>query len=63
MEVDIFYEVPLHSSPEKYLYQTVECPIQASVEGGGFSSRGWKVVSCNLKETFDSFLGIQSNLC
>ena len=58
VEVDIFYEVPLHSSPEKYIYQTAECQIQASTDSNGLSGKGWKVDSCNMKESFDSFLGI-----
>ena len=55
VEVDVFYEVPLHSSPEKYLYQTANCPIQARIDGG---TKGWEVISCNLKEVFDRFLGM-----
>ena len=56
VEIDVFYEVPLHSSPETYLYQTANCLLQASIDGGGFSTKGWEVISCNIKEVFDRFL-------
>ena len=60
VEVNIFYEVPLHSGSEKYIYQAVDCQIHARMEDMRHSGdlQGWRVTTCHLKDTFDKFLGI-----
>lgn len=30
--VDVFYEIPLHPNPERYMYQIINCPVNSNFE-------------------------------
>ena len=57
--MDVFYEVPLHAATERYIYQTVDCPVQASMSTKGLSTEGWKEASCAWRGIMDRLLGMQ----
>lgn len=53
--VDVFYEIPLHPSPERYMYQIINCPVNSNFEFS-FPHGRWNSV-CDWQGIMGQYLG------
>ena len=58
--VDVFYEIPLHGSPDRYMYQIINCPVNSNFRMT-FPHGTWESV-CDWPGIMGQYLGTLSYL-